>query len=175
MCFSFTRLDGPRWKVFEIVQHLFLHSAFAESPSRLTEAPELTAKTASWLRPASPSPRTSAYILEIHLCPEEAEHRWLYSIYHSGLIIDGKKVYNEQTKVVLNPSTEEVIARVPIATHPQLDETVHAASKAFPTWSRTPIQERQQAVAKMGALLQEHLAGFIELLMKEVGKARELA
>ena len=72
----------------------------------------------------------------------------------------------------MNPATEDVFAHVPVATHEQLEDAVAAAERAFPGWRDTPWEARQQALSDIAALLERHEAGFIELLMREVGKDR---
>ena len=53
-----------------------------------------------------------------------------------GMIINGQKVYSENTFSVVNPANEEVLAECPIATKEHLDQAVDAASKAFGSWSK---------------------------------------
>lgn len=43
---------------------------------------------------------------------------------------------------VVDPSTEEVIGRVPAGTADELDRAARAARTAFDTWSQTPVEER---------------------------------
>lgn len=91
------------------------------------------------------------------------------------MIINGRKVVLEDTVDVVNPSTEDVIAHIPLATRFHLNEAVESAFRAFQGWSRTSIQTRQEALSRMGDLMSQYLQSFIELLMTEVGKSRELA
>ena len=93
-------------------------------------------------------------------------------VLHSAHVIDGKSVSSPTTKDVVNPATEDVFAHVPVATHEQLEDAVTAAERAFPGWRDTPWEARQQALSDIAALLERHEAGFIELLMREVGKDR---
>jgi acyl-CoA reductase-like NAD-dependent aldehyde dehydrogenase len=76
---------------------------------------------------------------------------------------------------VINPATEEPVAVVPLATKQQLDDAVDAASRAFPAWSATPVEKRQELLSKLGDLVEIHQAQFAELLVKEVGKPRVVA
>ena len=50
---------------------------------------------------------------------------------------------------VVNPTTEEVIGRVPEGTAEDADRAVKAARAAFDAWSQTPAEER-------AALLRRH-------------------
>ncbi|EIM82214.1 NAD-dependent succinate aldehyde dehydrogenase [Stereum hirsutum FP-91666 SS1] len=90
-------------------------------------------------------------------------------------IVDGKPRGSKTTRNVINPTTEEVLATVPVADRELLDETVVAASCAFHAWASTPMETRQAAVTDLGKLVLANLNEFAELLIKEVGKSRELA
>lgn len=68
-----------------------------------------------------------------------------------------------------------MLATVPVATPEQLDDAVDTASRAFPAWAATPVQERQALLERMGQLLYQELDQFVELVVKEVGKSRSLA
>ena len=97
--------------------------------------------------------------------------------YHlnSANVIDGKKEASPTTADIINPATEEVFARVPIATPAQLDAAILAAERAFPAWSATPWEARQAALARLADLLDQHDEQFAQLLMREVGKDRASA
>ena len=69
-----------------------------------------------------------------------------------------------------NPSTGEVIAKVPQCTVAELDEAVAAAKAAYPAWSRTPVRTRVQVLFRMKALLDQHLEELTTLLCREQGK-----
>ncbi|PIL29856.1 hypothetical protein GSI_08063 [Ganoderma sinense ZZ0214-1] len=90
-------------------------------------------------------------------------------------IIDGKKETSPTTADIINPATEEVFARVPIATPAQLDAAILAAERAFPAWSATPWEARQAALARLADILDRHADQFAQLLMREVGKDRASA
>lgn len=94
---------------------------------------------------------------------------------YSQHIVDGKPRGSKTTRNVINPTTEEVLSTVPVADRALLDETVLAASRAFPAWASTPMETRQAAVTELGKLVLANLNELAELLIKEVGKSRELA
>lgn len=94
---------------------------------------------------------------------------------YSQHIVDGRKRGSKTTVNILSPTTEEVLANVPVADRELLNETVAAASRAFPAWASLPMETRQAAVAKLGDLVNEKVNEFTDLLIKEVGKNRELA
>ncbi|TBU39807.1 aldehyde dehydrogenase [Dichomitus squalens] len=90
-------------------------------------------------------------------------------------IIDGKKATSPTSADIIDPSTEEVWARVPIATPEQLEDAIAAAERAFPAWSATPWEERQAALNKLADLIDQHAEQVAHLLMKEIGKDRGAA
>ncbi len=94
---------------------------------------------------------------------------------HSANIIDGKKATSPTTVDIINPATEDLFVRVPVATAEQLDAAILAAERAFPTWSATPWEARQAALSKLADLLDRHADQFAQLLMREVGKDRASA
>ncbi|BEV01726.1 aldehyde dehydrogenase family protein [Novosphingobium olei] len=86
------------------------------------------------------------------------------------MLIGGELVAGSATLDVLNPATEEVLARVPDATEADLDAAVAAARKAFPGWAATPIEERKAKLNALGDAIFGNIEGFARLLTKEQGK-----
>jgi acyl-CoA reductase-like NAD-dependent aldehyde dehydrogenase len=86
------------------------------------------------------------------------------------LLIDGKNVAGTSYFDVLNPATEEVVARAPAASRHQLDEAVAAARRAFPGWRATPIASRQASVAALADVIEAHIDELKSLLTAEQGK-----
>ncbi|TBU38415.1 NAD-dependent succinate aldehyde dehydrogenase [Dichomitus squalens] len=97
--------------------------------------------------------------------------------YTSGFthIIDGKPATSPTTTWVINPSTGEPFAQVPIATKAQLEQTVAAAERAFTSWSAKTWQERADVLRALAVLIERHAESFVELIMREVGKDRHSA
>jgi hypothetical protein len=58
---------------------------------------------------------------------------------------------------VHDPSSGDVIARVPLSTSREVDNAVRSARAAFPAWSATPIKERVQVFYRYKALLEAHI------------------
>ena len=60
------------------------------------------------------------------------------------LLINGEFVESKTTqwRDVVNPATQEVLARVPFATPDEINAAVAAAKVAFKTWKKTPIGSR---------------------------------
>jgi malonate-semialdehyde dehydrogenase (acetylating)/methylmalonate-semialdehyde dehydrogenase len=71
---------------------------------------------------------------------------------------------------VVNPATQEVIARVPHATPDEMAQAAAAAKAAFQTWRKTPIGARARIFLKYQALIREHMAELAALLTAEQGK-----
>jgi acyl-CoA reductase-like NAD-dependent aldehyde dehydrogenase len=91
------------------------------------------------------------------------------------MTIDGKKVTTDTISESINPTTEEVLGKVPVATREHLNDAVDAAARAFPAWSATSPQKRHEILSKLSDLLAQHTEQFAELLVKEVGKPMAMA
>ena len=59
-------------------------------------------------------------------------------------------------KEVVNPATEEVIAKTPFSTTEEVNEVIQKAKTAFQSWSKTPVVDRIQPLFKLKTLLEEH-------------------
>lgn len=80
-----------------------------------------------------------------------------------------------ETLDVVNPTTEEIIARVPQGTPQEIDLAVAAAKAAFDSWSQTPVAERADWLRKIqekAAARQEEIA---ETISQEVGMPIKLS
>ena len=62
------------------------------------------------------------------------------------LLIDGQWVESKTTewRDIVNPATQQVLARVPFATVEEVDAAVAAAQRAFASWRDTPIGARMR-------------------------------
>ena len=70
---------------------------------------------------------------------------------------------------VVNPTTEEVIGRVPEGTAEDADRAVKAARAAFDAWSQTPAEERAAFCAAIGEKLGERGDELGALITTEMG------
>ncbi|MEY8753061.1 aldehyde dehydrogenase family protein [Peribacillus frigoritolerans] len=88
------------------------------------------------------------------------------------LIIDGKSRVSRdgQFADVLNPATNEVIDRVPLATPEDVEEALDAARKGFKIWASTPTHERYDILFRFTHLLEKHKSELAEILTLENGK-----
>ena len=71
---------------------------------------------------------------------------------------------------VHDPSSGELISRVPLSVAADVDAAVRSAKLAFPAWSATPIKERVQVFYRYKALLEEHIDELSALITEENGK-----
>ncbi|SMF42700.1 CoA-acylating methylmalonate-semialdehyde dehydrogenase [Pseudogulbenkiania subflava] len=88
------------------------------------------------------------------------------------LLINGEFV-ESQTSVwrdVVNPATQEVLARVPMATQAEVDAAVAAAKTAFKSWKKTSIGSRARIFLKYQQLIREHMKELAAILTAEQGK-----
>ena len=76
-----------------------------------------------------------------------------------GFLIDGQRIDagSRETIAVVNPSTEEEIARLPLATPADLDAALDAAARGFRVWRRTAAIERAAVLHRAAALLRERV------------------
>ncbi len=87
-----------------------------------------------------------------------------------SLLINGKLVAGASTLDVINPATEEVLAKCPRADLKQLNEAVAAAKAAFATWKNVPFEKRRALVLKLADGLESRTAELAQLLVQEQGK-----
>ena len=71
---------------------------------------------------------------------------------------------------VHDPSSGDVIARVPMSSAHEVDAAVRSARAAFPAWSTLPIKERVQVFYRYKALLEKHIDELSALITAENGK-----
>ena len=88
------------------------------------------------------------------------------------LLIDGEWVESQTTEWhdIVNPATQQVLAKVPFATAAEVDAAVSAAQRAFQTWRLTPISARMRIMLKLQALIREHSKRIAVVLSAEQGK-----
>jgi malonate-semialdehyde dehydrogenase (acetylating)/methylmalonate-semialdehyde dehydrogenase len=88
------------------------------------------------------------------------------------LLIGGKLVESrtERWRDVVNPATQKVLARVPMATVDEVDAAVASAREAFATWRKTPIGQRARIFLKYQQLIRDHMKELAAILTAEQGK-----
>lgn len=88
------------------------------------------------------------------------------------LLINGEFVESRTTewRDVVNPATQQVLARVPFATAGEVDEAIRSAHAAFKTWKDTPIGARMRIMLKYQALIREHMPAYREDVERRAGQ-----
>ncbi|MBX3167552.1 MAG: CoA-acylating methylmalonate-semialdehyde dehydrogenase [Candidatus Eremiobacteraeota bacterium] len=88
------------------------------------------------------------------------------------LLIDGQFVESQTSewREVINPATQTVLARVPVATAREVEAAVGAAKRAFAGWRYTPIGTRARIFLRYQQLIREHTQEIAALLTAEQGK-----
>lgn len=71
---------------------------------------------------------------------------------------------------VYNPSTGEIIARVPHSTRAELDEAAEVANQAFTTWSKVSIPNRSKYLFRLQNILTDNSEELARLITLENGK-----
>ncbi|MFI0471906.1 CoA-acylating methylmalonate-semialdehyde dehydrogenase [Halomonas sp. HMF6819] len=88
------------------------------------------------------------------------------------LYIDGAAVTSQSSewRDVVNPATQEVVARVPFCTHDEVERAIESAQRAFTEWRKTPLNKRMRIMMKLAALIREHTGELAALITEEHGK-----
>ena len=91
--------------------------------------------------------------------------------------IDGKWVDPVEPKTldVINPATEEPIARISLGSKKDVDKAVAAARRAFETYSKTSREERIALFQKIIAAYQKRYGEIAETISKEMGAPTRLS
>ncbi|WNZ85032.1 CoA-acylating methylmalonate-semialdehyde dehydrogenase [Pseudomonas sp. P108] len=94
------------------------------------------------------------------------------TVHKVKLLINGEWVESQTTEWhdIVNPATQQVLAKVPFATAAEVDAAVSAAQRAFQTWKLTPIGARMRIMLKLQALIREHSKRIAVVLSAEQGK-----
>ena len=88
------------------------------------------------------------------------------------LLIGGEFVESRTTewRDVVNPATQEVLARVPMATADEVAAAIAAGKAAFTRWKKTPIGTRARIFLKLQQLIRDNMKELAALLTAEQGK-----
>ncbi len=83
------------------------------------------------------------------------------------------KSQETNTSNVLNPATQEVLAKVPYGkgTATDLEDAVAAAHEAYKSWSQVPVMKKVQPLYKLKQLLEENAEDIARTITLECGKA----
>ncbi len=91
------------------------------------------------------------------------------------LYINGEWVASQSSEEieVINPTSEEIIARVPQANREDLDQAVEAAEKAFPAWNELDVAERSDYLSQLADAIEDRSEEILEVIQMEEGVATE--
>ncbi|MGI9338691.1 MAG: CoA-acylating methylmalonate-semialdehyde dehydrogenase [Gammaproteobacteria bacterium] len=91
------------------------------------------------------------------------------------VLIDGRFVRSRARDFVpvVNPATQEILARAPLTTPAELDNAVRGAKAAFLQWRDTPLSARMRLMLDYQRLLKENMQPLAELVAKDNGKTLE--
>src|SRR6266513_606292 len=74
-----------------------------------------------------------------------------------------------ETIDVVNPTTEEVVGRIPQGSAADVDKAVAAAKEAFPGWAETSVDDRSKYLQRIAEGLQARMDELAKLIAQEVG------
>lgn len=90
---------------------------------------------------------------------------------HLQFYIDGQWVnpVSPRSLEVINPSSEQAIARISMGSAADVDKAVAAARRAFESYSRTSREERLALLAKVLEVYQSRYGDFVQTISQEMG------
>ena len=82
---------------------------------------------------------------------------------------------NKSTVKVMNPATQELLAKVPIGlgSESDMDDAINSAHQAYLEWKKVPVLRRVQPLFKLKGLMDENLEDLAETITLESGKTLE--
>ena len=92
-------------------------------------------------------------------------------IERNKIFIAGQWVPSSGSEViaVINPATEETIARVPHGTADDVDRAAQAAARAFTSWSKSPVQQRIELFRRLAQLTESRAEEITRTIVGELG------
>ncbi|GAA5442128.1 putative 3-oxopropanoate dehydrogenase [Microbulbifer sp. NBRC 101763] len=93
-----------------------------------------------------------------------------------GHLINGALTHNDDSGAgfrlqdVTNPSTNEVLGKVSLASKATVEEAIAAAETAYPAWRNTPTAKRVRIMYRLRDLLEQNADKICELITLEHGK-----
>ncbi|KAI0008437.1 aldehyde dehydrogenase [Xylariaceae sp. FL0662B] len=90
-------------------------------------------------------------------------------------VIDGEPRTAKDYHQVIDPRTEEPLWDAPIASAQDLDHAVEAATRAFKSWKKSTVAERQKIIRDVANCLHENVEFLTEIQRRETGKSKTWA
>ena len=86
--------------------------------------------------------------------------------------INGEFVESQTTEWLdlIDPSTQDVIGKVPISTKEEREEAVKSCDSAFKMWSQVPIQKRANVMHNLERLIRDNTEELARNITLEQGK-----
>lgn len=81
----------------------------------------------------------------------------------------------QETLEIINPATETLVARVPSGSSQDVDSAVAAAKAAFPAWSATGVEYRQQLLVAIAEGMQARFDELAQAVSDSMGCPLEVA
>ena len=88
-------------------------------------------------------------------------------LYIGGLPVQSKTT---EWRDVVNPATQEVVARVPFATPDEVELAISNARDAFESWRNSSLGQRMRIMLKLQQLIRDNVGRLAELITREHGK-----
>src|SRR3954452_17768342 len=79
-----------------------------------------------------------------------------------------------RTSDLVDPSTEDVVARAPLSSAEDVDAACQAAARAFQTWRDSTPSERQLALLRFADALEARTDDLLDAELSNTGKPREM-
>ena len=88
------------------------------------------------------------------------------------LLIDGKFVQSRarESVPVVDPATQKVLSRAPLAAAAEINRAVAGAQSAFRAWREVPVSERMRVMLAYQRLLKENQAALAKIVAQDNGK-----
>ncbi|PTD10445.1 putative aldehyde dehydrogenase FUS7 [Fusarium culmorum] len=90
-------------------------------------------------------------------------------------IIAGSPRGSDTTTSGINPLNQAPLWPASVATANDVEDAVHAAKEAFPSWSQTSRKQRTELLERFADLYLSHASDFCQLLATECGRSAEKA
>lgn len=94
------------------------------------------------------------------------------SVREITMYIDGQPVQSQsqEWRDVVNPATQEVVARVPFCTADEVERAISSSKEAFKEWRKVPLGKRMRIMLKLQALIRDNTSELAALITEEHGK-----
>ena len=102
----------------------------------------------------------------------QTNHEKIQDVVDTTNFIDNKFVPSQTSQWIdlHDPSTNNLVTRIPQSTDAELKAAVESAQKAWPAWKATSIMHRQQVMFKLTALVRDNMDRLAAAITLEQGK-----